>query len=52
VTEVLQVVHFRKLLEREPAQDAELSYLCFGAPTRFTLNAMKTGVSPRITLAV
>ncbi|MGK5114450.1 hypothetical protein [Geodermatophilus sp. CPCC 205506] len=37
VADVLHVVHFSELVEREPAPDAELRYLCFGPAGRLHL---------------
>ncbi len=37
VAEVLHVVHFSELVEREPAPDAELNYLCLGPAGRLRL---------------
>jgi len=37
VAEVLHVVYFGELVEREPGPDAELSYICFGPAGRLRL---------------
>jgi hypothetical protein len=37
VAELLKVVYFRRLVDREPTEGAELSYLCFGPAGRLHL---------------
>ena len=37
VAEVLQVAYFQQLVDREPTEDAALSYLCFGRADRLHL---------------